>query len=73
MKVCIGSFKLFFVPETADYYLNRKMVADEEAAKTKGVERREAKKQKMDQWVESKLASMEPPSATAGGLAITPA
>jgi histone deacetylase complex regulatory component SIN3 len=70
MKVCIGSFKLFFVPETADYYLNRKTVADEEKAKARGVERRKANKEKMDKWVESKLASMDAPAAAAAGAAL---
>lgn len=65
IKVCIGSYKLFFVPDTEDFFSRRLTVEDEEARKVLIETASKEGKEKVEAWVDEKLGLAPPAAAPA--------
>jgi len=69
IKVCIGSYKLFFVPDTEDFFARRLTVEDEEARRVLVEAASKEGKEKVEAWVDEKLG-LAPPAAPAPAAVI---
>lgn len=72
IKVCIGSYKLFFVPDTEDFFSRRLSTAEEHVRKEAAEQRRKAAKAKLDRFVEGKMGGGETGGEDLAGAAPSP-
>lgn len=63
IKVCIGSYKLFFVPDTEDFFSRRLTVEDEENRRALVESGSKEGGEKVEKWVEEKLGLAGPAEA----------